>query len=70
MMTLTEARDHVGAGVVYRPVDQDGYVRGALAEDGTIVRVNDTYVFVLYAGDRVPKATHPNHLTLLVSQRT
>lgn len=67
MITLADARDHIGAGVVYRPVDQDGHVRGALAEDGTIVRVNDTFVFVLYTGDRTPKATHPNHLTLLAA---
>ena len=57
-MTLDEARAHIGAGVVYNP----GH--GA-REDGEIVRVSDLYVFVLFAGDRAPKATPPGALTLL-----
>lgn len=57
-MTLNEARAHIGAGVVYHP----GH--GA-PEDGEIVRVSDLYVFVLFAGDRTPKATPPGALTLL-----
>ncbi|WP_426566407.1 hypothetical protein ACPPVT_07625 [Angustibacter sp. McL0619] len=59
-MTLDEAREHVGDGVVYKPAygaDQ--------AEDGTIVRVSSRYVFVLYVGDRTAKATHPSMLQLL-----
>ena len=57
-MTLDEARDHIGAGVVYNP----GH--GA-REDGEIVRVSDLYVFVLFVGDRTPKATPPGAPTLL-----
>ena len=48
------------------------YQRGArsvevelVREDGEIVRVSDLYVFVLFAGDRAPKATPPGALTLL-----
>lgn len=57
-MTLDEAREHIGAGVVYHP----GH--GA-PEDGEIVRVSDLYVFVLFVGDRTSKATPPGALTLL-----
>ena len=57
-MTLDEARDHIGAGVVY--LDGAGQ-----RHDGEIVRVNEHYVFVLYGGDRTPKATPPGCLTLL-----
>ena len=57
-MTLDEARARIGAGVVYNP----GH--GA-REDGEIVRVSDLYVFVLFDGDRAPKATPPGALTLL-----
>lgn len=58
-MTLDEAVNHVGAGVVYQPHPD------APREDGTIVRVTDFHVFVLYAGDRTPKATRAEDLTLL-----
>lgn len=58
-MTLEEAAEHIDSGVVYRPH------HGAPAEDGTIVRVTDFHVFVLYVGDRTPKATRPEDLTLL-----
>ena len=57
-VTLDEARDHIGAAVVY----DSGH--GA-REDGEIVRVSDLYVFVLFVGDRAPKATPPGALTLL-----
>ena len=57
-MTLDEARAHIGAGVVY--LDGAGQ-----CHDGEIVRVSDHYVFVLFAGDRTPKATPPGALTLL-----
>lgn len=64
MITLEEARARIGDGVVYRPVNQWGRpAPGTRPEDGVIVRVNDTYVFVLYRGDTTAKATHPNHLT-------
>lgn len=36
-------------------------------EDGEIVRVSDLYVFVLFVGDRTPKATPPGALTLLLA---
>lgn len=50
-MTLTEARENVGAAVVYKcHPDAD-------PEEGTIVRVGEEYVFVLYRGDYTPKAT-------------
>lgn len=58
-MTIEEAREHVGSGVVYRPYE------GAKSEDGTIVRVGTSLVFVLYAGDTTPKGTRPEDLTLL-----
>lgn len=57
-MTLDEARAHIGAGVVY--LDGAGQ-----RHDGEIVRVNEHYVFVLFVGDRAPKATAPGCLTLL-----
>lgn len=58
-MTLEEAREHVGSGVVYRAHPEAPY------EDGTITEVRGDYVFVLYVGDRAPKATHPESLQLL-----
>jgi hypothetical protein len=60
-MTLDEARDHIGHGVVYRPPDCGG------PEDGVITSVGDRYVFVRYAG-RHPSAagvpTPPETLSL------
>jgi hypothetical protein len=56
-MTLEEAREHVGHGVVYRSGTD-------LAEDGVITGV-DALVFVRYKGDRHAKATYPGDLTLL-----
>jgi hypothetical protein len=61
-MTLEEAREHTGHGVIYRRP-------GQLAEDGTISSVGERLVFVLYAGDRYPKATDPADLTLLAGAR-
>jgi hypothetical protein len=57
-MTLDEARDHIGEGVIYR-------AGSVVAEDGVITSVNDHYVFVRYRvlGDGV--ATAPGDLTLL-----
>ena len=59
-MTLDEARAHIGAGVIYDP----GY--GQTKEDGTIVSVSKSLVFVTYVGDRGPKATYAQDLRLLV----
>jgi hypothetical protein len=56
-ITLDEAREHAGEGVVYQ-------VSGGVTEYGTISSVGEKVVFVLYAGDRCPKATDPASLTL------
>jgi hypothetical protein len=58
MITLDEARSRIGDGVVY-------YSPGHRREDGTVTSVNDTYVFVRYAGDSHSKATHPRDLEFL-----
>lgn len=77
-MNLEEAREHIGSGVVYDPgqyQERWGYV-GLMRtiesaplrkEDGMITSVNDTYVFVRYAGDQHSKATSPEDLELLCS---
>jgi hypothetical protein len=57
-MTLDEARDRIGAGVVYRPYPS------ASAEDGDITSVNDSYVFVRFVGDRQAKACRAEDLEL------
>jgi hypothetical protein len=59
-VTLDEAREHIGNGVVYDP----GY---GLKEDGVITSVKDPYVFVRYRGDQHSKATIPADLTPLFS---
>lgn len=48
-----------GDGVVYRPRP------GVPAEDGTVVRCNESFVFVLFVGDRAPKAVAPSMLERL-----
>lgn len=65
-MNIAEAREHIGEGVVYRPM-RPGPGGGLLSqlEDGVITSVNDRYVFVRYAGDQQSKATDPEALTLL-----
>lgn len=57
-MTLDEAAQAIGLGVVYTP-------RGGRIEDGIITSVNEHYVFVRYAGDTGSKATRPEDLELL-----
>lgn len=42
--------------VVYRPHPD------APAEDGRVYSVSEEYVFVLYKGDTIPKATRPSDL--------
>jgi hypothetical protein len=59
VMTLDEAEQHIGAGVVYRPFE-------GRAEDVVITSVNEHYVFVRYAGDQSSKATNPADLELLM----
>lgn len=48
-----------GLGVIYRPYP------GAPGEDGTVVRCSDTYAFVLFVGDRTPKACRPGDLEVI-----
>lgn len=56
-MRLDEAREHIGDTVVY-------HCAGRPPEDGVITEVRGDYVFVLYTGDRIAKATHPMSLEL------
>lgn len=56
-MTIEEAEESVGRGVVYRPYPQ------AVPEDGEIVRVSGEYVMVRY-GSKV-LATYPRDLEWL-----
>lgn len=74
MITLAEARDNIGRGVVYNPESGSdpvskfcvelGYGRDRL-EDGVITGVSGSYVFVRYASDQHSKATDPRQLTFL-----
>lgn len=57
-MTLDEARNHIGDGVVY----STGF---SPPEDGVITGVSASMVFVQYAGDLHAKGTDPADLTLL-----
>lgn len=67
-MTLNEAREHIGDGVVYQPD-----YPGAKAEDGVITGAGTLgeggFVFVRYAGDLTSKATRPEDLILLAPER-
>lgn len=60
-MTLDEAREHIGHGVIYRPYAPELDA----VEQGEITSVSDSYVFVRYKGDQHAKATAPALLTLL-----
>jgi hypothetical protein len=62
-MTLDEAKAYLGSKVAYLP-------RVGEPEHGVITGVNDTYVFVLYLGDRTAKATRPADLKLLATGHT
>jgi hypothetical protein len=57
-VTLEEARDHIGHGVVYTAP------HGA-REDGVITGVSSQVVFVRYAGGGTAKGTYAADLTLL-----
>jgi hypothetical protein len=57
MMTLDEARAHVGKAVTYHPA-------GGEPEHGTIAAASTVYVFVQYPGVRGVMATYPEDLTL------
>jgi len=56
-MTIDEARNSIGAGVIYHPGRTD-------AEAGVITSVNDHYVFVRYGSGGTSAATEPAALTL------
>lgn len=51
-ITLEQARENLRREVIYTPP-------GGKPERGTIEKVTDDYVFVLYLGDRWAKATSP-----------
>jgi hypothetical protein len=63
-MTLAEARERIGAGVVYTPKG------GGRREDGVITSVGSTFVFVRYTGDSGSKATDPADLVPLAPRRS
>ena len=76
-MTLDEAREHIGHGVVYQPP-----YPGAPIEQGVITSVTEPdlgsrdrsaapgYVFVRYGADYASKATRPQDLTLLLDRES
>lgn len=57
-MTIEEAKNMLGAGVVYKNGNGS-------SEDGVITSVNSTWVFVQYRGDFHSKATDPAQLNPL-----
>jgi hypothetical protein len=59
-MTIEEAREHVGDGVIYHPYAPELDP----VEHGVISSVSDKYVFVRYGTDVASKATSPELLTL------
>ncbi|MEG1565367.1 MAG: hypothetical protein RR342_01330 [Bacilli bacterium] len=58
-MTLEQARNNVGRGVVYIPYKD---CPKSQIEYGTITSVNDSYVFVRYGKDLHSKATRADDL--------
>ena len=60
-MTLDEARNHIGNGVIYVPSGSSADA----AEEGTITSVGERWVFVRYGSSRTSAATDPADLTLL-----
>lgn len=59
MITIEEARRNIGRAVLYM-------ARPELpVEEGTITKVNDQFVFVLYRGDYISKSTRPEDLEWL-----
>jgi ribosomal protein L35AE/L33A len=59
-VTITEAQQHVGDGVVYQQP-------GGRVEQGVITSVGGHWVFVRYGSDTGSKATHAANLTLLAT---
>jgi hypothetical protein len=60
-VTIDEAREHTGHGVVY----SNGFDE---PEEGVITGVSATSVFVLYRGGMHAKGTRPGDLTLLAGK--
>jgi hypothetical protein len=60
-MTREQARSHIGRFVGYLPPGNNP----RLAKAGEIASVGEDCVYVLYDGDKHPKATYAPHLTLL-----
>jgi len=58
-MTLEQAREHVGHGVVYQRPGRRYW------EQGMITSVNDHYVFVRYGSQAGSAATYPEDLELM-----
>lgn len=52
-LRLDQASKGIGRQVIYRPPG------GNRPEFGQITEVRNDFVFVLYTGDRIAKATHP-----------
>lgn len=63
MMTLDEARAHIGDGVIYRP--RGGGIDST--EEGTITSVSDRFAFVCFGRSQTSAATDPDDLTLLAA---
>lgn len=62
MIRLSDARRSKGAQVIYYPPHLSEEARVGRGEMGVITDANDRYVMVLYLGDRIAKATHPDNL--------
>jgi hypothetical protein len=58
VITLAQARQRVGDGVVYRPDEGD-------PEQGVVSSVGERWVFVRYGSDSGAKATEPGMLDWL-----
>ena len=57
-MTVDEARDHIGATVLYHP-------HGTAPENGVLRQVSERFVFVVHRGDHLGiRATNPEDITL------
>ncbi|MEH3142513.1 MAG: hypothetical protein PGN37_20540 [Mycobacterium kyogaense] len=62
MITLEQAKEHVGQKVVYRAPHIDGDEPG---EEGVITAVSSVYVFVRFGADTGSKATPAEYLELV-----
>ena len=60
-MTLEQAKNNVGAWVIYKPFD---VCSDDQKEIGVITSVNDRYVFVRYGNKLHSEATNPEDLTI------